>query len=150
MKELEPENLVIYGASLLVVAILTPLLGRAKRTHENPLHHVIFAVLAGVALFFLPEFIQDELFSPGGVVVVGTMVHTDPSVDSGGVHRGERGTTSRGCSIGSLPAHWPMPPNSWMTFAMHSPRAESIGIRIRILLHVMATVAFYGWCFRDK
>lgn len=75
MRELPTEKLAIYGISFLLVLILTPLLSRIPRNKgRNPIFHIIFAVASIATLFLLPEFIQDEIFSPGGVVVIGTVI----------------------------------------------------------------------------
>mmetsp|Transcript_57269 Transcript_57269/g.121541 ORF Transcript_57269/g.121541 Transcript_57269/m.121541 type:complete len:433 (+) Transcript_57269:62-1360(+) len=75
-KELDPEKLTIYAASLIAVVIVTPFIARLEpeRSHKNLQNHAKFAAFAVVALLLLPRSVQDEIFSRGGVVVVGTMV----------------------------------------------------------------------------
>ncbi|KAL7481821.1 hypothetical protein ACHAW6_007495 [Cyclotella cf. meneghiniana] len=75
MRELPTEKLLIYGCSLLLVVILTPLLSRIPRSGgTNTGCHILFVVAVALTLGFLPVSIQNEVFSPGGVVVVGTIV----------------------------------------------------------------------------
>lgn len=81
MRELPTEKLLIYGCSLLLVVILTPLLSRIPRSGgTNTGCHILFVVGVALTLVFLPSSIQNEVFSPGGVVVVGTIVPIYESV----------------------------------------------------------------------
>eukprot|EP00977_Amphora_coffeiformis_P001028 scaffold220_cov169-Amphora_coffeaeformis.AAC.8 len=75
MREIPPENWMLYGITIVVVAVGTHLLHYVPRTKgKNPIYHGLF--LAGVIalLTFVPEWVQDELFSPGGVLLIGTLV----------------------------------------------------------------------------
>lgn len=75
MREIPPENWMLYGITIVVVAVGTHLLHFVPRTKgKNPLYHGLF--LAGVValLLLVPEWVQDELFSPGGVLLIGTLV----------------------------------------------------------------------------
>mmetsp|Transcript_7208 Transcript_7208/g.13450 ORF Transcript_7208/g.13450 Transcript_7208/m.13450 type:complete len:418 (-) Transcript_7208:204-1457(-) len=74
MKELDPEKLSIYVTSLIVIILATPFIGRMEPGPQNPQHHIIYAASVAATLLLLPESIQDEIFSPGGVVVVGTIL----------------------------------------------------------------------------
>jgi hypothetical protein len=83
MRELPTEKLLIYGCSLLLVSILTPLLNRIPRSRgKNIAFHIIFLVGAAASLLFLPDFIQNEVFTPGGVVVIGTVIPISESIVS--------------------------------------------------------------------
>ena len=75
MRKLDPDKIIIYAVSILLVIALSPLLSRLPRSRgKNPIYHGIFVVAAGLLLAFLPEEIQHEVFSPGGVVVLGTVL----------------------------------------------------------------------------
>jgi hypothetical protein len=75
MRELSTEKLAIYGISFLLVIILTPLLSRIPRSRgKNPIFHLLYLAAVLTTLFLLPAFIQDEVFSPGGVLVIGTVI----------------------------------------------------------------------------
>ena len=81
MRKIDEEKIGIYLASILLLALLTPLLSKLPRTRgKNPLFHVAYAVAVIAMLMLLPEFIQDEIFSPGGVVVVGTLLPVYQSI----------------------------------------------------------------------
>ena len=76
MRELEGENILLYVVGIAVVAILTPVLQKAPRTTRgtNIIYHVGFVGAAVLLLLLVPPSIKTEFFSPGGVVVVGTIV----------------------------------------------------------------------------
>ena len=75
MKELDPEKLLIYFLSLLLLILLTPLLHKLPRTKGRHLSfHLAYLLAVRLTLHFLPESIQTELFSPGGVVLLGTVL----------------------------------------------------------------------------
>jgi hypothetical protein len=75
MREIPTEKLAIYGVSVLLVGLLVPLLARLPRSRgKNPIFHVAYAAAVIATIVFLPGFIQDEIFSPGGVVVIGTLL----------------------------------------------------------------------------
>jgi hypothetical protein len=75
MREIPTEKLAIYCVSVLLVGLLVPLLARLPRKRgKNPIYHVAYAAAVIVTIIFLPGFIQDEIFSPGGVVVIGTLL----------------------------------------------------------------------------
>jgi hypothetical protein len=74
MRELPKEKILIYVGGILTMAVAAPLLQRIQRTRgKKPLWHLLFIVGVMVALVLLPDFIQDEIFSPGGVLVLGTL-----------------------------------------------------------------------------
>lgn len=75
MRELNHEKIITYVVSILLVIATVPLLSKLPRTRgKNPIFHFVFVVAAGLILAFLPDDIQREIFSPGGVVVIGTIV----------------------------------------------------------------------------
>lgn len=75
MKEIDHEKIVIYGVSVLLVIGMVPLLARLPRTRgKNLIYHAAFACVASLILFLLPNDIQNEIFSPGGVIVIGTVL----------------------------------------------------------------------------
>jgi fumarate reductase subunit D len=68
MKEIDGEKLIIYGVSVLLAVVSVALLNRVSRSRgKNPVFHGIFVAGAAATLIFLPEAIQDEIFSQGGV-----------------------------------------------------------------------------------
>jgi TB2/DP1, HVA22 family len=81
MRELPKEKIFIYLGAIACVAAAAPLLHRIPRTKgRRVLWHVAYVILAALTLIFLPEYIQDEIFSPGGVVVVGTLLPVYESI----------------------------------------------------------------------
>lgn len=75
MRELDPEKLIIYAVSIVLLAVTTPFVRKIPRNGgRNPIAHVAFLAVAICLLLFLPDFIQDEMFSPGSVMVVGTII----------------------------------------------------------------------------
>lgn len=81
MRELPKEKLLVYAGGIGCVAAAAALCHRIKRTRgRNPLWHVVFVAAAAAIAFLVPDFIQEELFSPGGVVVVGTLLPVYESI----------------------------------------------------------------------
>lgn len=75
MRELPKENLMLYAITMVVVAIGTYLLHFVPRTKgKNPIYHGLYLVAVVLLLMFVPDWVQDELFSPGGVLLIGTLV----------------------------------------------------------------------------
>jgi hypothetical protein len=75
MREIPAEKVWLYGILILVVASSASLLSIVPRTRGRKiLWHVIFAVAGICSVLFLPDWIQTEVFSPGGVLVVGTFL----------------------------------------------------------------------------
>lgn len=74
MRELPVENLSLYAVTIAVTALGTYLMHFVPRTKgKNPIYHVFFLVGAGALLMLVPEWVQNELFSPGGVLLIGTL-----------------------------------------------------------------------------
>lgn len=83
MKELDSENIIIYGVSIAIMAVATPFVRKIPRNGgNNPIAHVAFLGLAATMLLLLPDFIQDEIFSPGSVMVVGTLIPVYESISA--------------------------------------------------------------------
>ena len=83
MKKLDPEKLIIYCVSILVVAVSAPFIRKVPRSQgKNPLFHGIFLAAAVAVLVFVPGFVQDEIFSPGSVMVVGTLIPIYESISA--------------------------------------------------------------------
>jgi hypothetical protein len=81
MRELPAENWMLYGITLAVVCVGTPLLHKVPRSQgKQPLFHILFLVAAAALLLLVPSWVQDELFSPGGVLLIGTLVPIYESV----------------------------------------------------------------------
>lgn len=81
MRELPKEKILIYAGAILCVMVSAPLLHRVKRTRgKQPFWHALFLAGAAAILFWVPEAIQKEVFSPGGVVVIGTLLPVYESI----------------------------------------------------------------------
>ncbi len=81
MKEIDGDKLIIYVVCILVLVTSVPFLSKLPRSRgKNIFFHGIYISVAATALFFLPEFIQDDIFSPGGIVVVGTLLPVYESI----------------------------------------------------------------------
>jgi len=81
MRELPKEKILVYAGLILALAVSTPLLHRLKRSRgRNILWHVLFLVGAVAVLVLVPASIQDDIFSPGGVLVLGTLFPVYESV----------------------------------------------------------------------
>jgi hypothetical protein len=75
MREIPPEKMALYGGSVVAAILLSFVLRFLPRMRKPPIWiHFLYLVIVGVTLRFLPEWIQDEFFSPGGVVLVGTIL----------------------------------------------------------------------------
>ncbi|GAX29620.1 hypothetical protein FisN_3Lh113 [Fistulifera solaris] len=76
MKELSVEKWALYGAALVTIVLLSVVLQRIPRWRKPPLwvHPVYAAITAAICRLLIPDWIQDELFSPGGVLLVGTIL----------------------------------------------------------------------------
>lgn len=74
MREIPKDKILIYVGAVAVMALAAPLLHRVKRTRgKRWLWHVIYLGVVAATLLLMPASIQDEIFSPGGVVVLGTL-----------------------------------------------------------------------------
>lgn len=72
---MEEELLIACGIAITGLATLVIILKKVPRSNgDNVVSHVAFLALAAVTLFFCPEYIQNVLFSQGGVVIVGTII----------------------------------------------------------------------------
>jgi hypothetical protein len=74
MGELPIEKIVVYAGAVVALAVASPIIHRIKRTRgKNLFFQLIFLGGAITTILLVPDFIQDELFSPGGVLLVGTL-----------------------------------------------------------------------------
>jgi hypothetical protein len=74
MEEVDADIFTI-GTALVSLAALIIILKKVRRSKgEKVANHAVYAVFAGLTLFFCPEFIQNALFSPIGVIIVGTII----------------------------------------------------------------------------
>jgi hypothetical protein len=65
----------VYLVSVAVIAGLSPIIHRIKRNRgRNPILHVLYLAVFITFVVFVPEWIQYEIFSPGGVVVFGSVI----------------------------------------------------------------------------
>lgn len=75
MREIPKDKIFLYCSFVGVALFLSFILQKCRRTKgRNILYHVIFVILAGVSLKFIPTWVQTEIFSPGGVLVMGTFL----------------------------------------------------------------------------
>ena len=75
ISEQEVPKWAIYTVSIGVFALLIPILAKVKRTRgRNPFYHLIFLGAAIFSFFFVPESIQNVLFSQAGVLIAGSLV----------------------------------------------------------------------------
>jgi hypothetical protein len=75
MKAIDGDKLLIYGVSVLLLVASVPFLSKLPRNRgKNVIFHAVYVGAAVATLILLPEAIQKEIFSPGGVVVVGTLL----------------------------------------------------------------------------
>lgn len=83
MRELDPEKITIYVVAILVFGGSARFVRKIPRNGgKNPLYHFAFFGLAALTLMIVPDFIQDELFSPGSVMVVGTLLPVYESISA--------------------------------------------------------------------
>mmetsp|Transcript_117294 Transcript_117294/g.175154 ORF Transcript_117294/g.175154 Transcript_117294/m.175154 type:complete len:336 (+) Transcript_117294:169-1176(+) len=81
MREIDGGKIVIYLCSVALVVLSVPLVKKFSRTRgKNPIYHAAFAGVALALLGLLPDYIQNEIFSPGGVLVIGTIVPVYESI----------------------------------------------------------------------
>lgn len=81
MRKIDTDKLLIYGVSIALLVLSVPFLSKLPRSRgRKPLLHVAFIGGAVTCLILLPSVIQDEIFSPGGVVIVGTFLPIYESV----------------------------------------------------------------------
>jgi len=75
------DNLILYGTTLIGLAILVTILKKVPRTKgKNVANHLIYLLFAALVLYFCPEYIQNVLFSPLGVVVIGSVIPIHESI----------------------------------------------------------------------
>ena len=81
MREIDLERIVNYGVLIGILCGMIPLLHRLPRTRgKNILFQVGYFAVVGLTIAFLPADIQEDIFSPGGVVVVGTVLPVYESI----------------------------------------------------------------------
>jgi hypothetical protein len=81
MKEIDGGKVVIYLCSVALVAVSVPVIKKFSRTRgKNPVNHAAFVGVALALLLLLPDYIQNEIFSPGGVLVIGTIIPVYESI----------------------------------------------------------------------
>ena len=123
MKEIDHEKIVIYCVSVLLVIGMVPLLARLPRTRgKNLIYHAAFACVASLILFLLPNDIQHEIFSPGGVIVIGTVLPIYESI------KAVCTTTAPGFNIGLLLGLCRTAPNLSTKSVIFSHKVANIGM----------------------
>lgn len=74
MRPIPREKLLLYLVLVVLVILLVPMLSRFPRRGRSSLWHLGYVAAIPTALVLLPEWIQTEIFSPGGVLVIGTVL----------------------------------------------------------------------------
>lgn len=83
MKQLDPEKLIVYAVSILVFGVGARFLRTIPRNGgKKPIYHAVFVGAFALGVIFVPAFIQDEIFSPGSVLVVGTLLPVYESISA--------------------------------------------------------------------
>ena len=81
MRSIDSDKLLIYVVSIALLVVSVPILSKLPRTKgKNVIFHGAYVGVIAVTLLLLPEFIQDEIFSPGGIVIVGTILPVYESI----------------------------------------------------------------------
>jgi hypothetical protein len=81
MREIDGGKIVIYLCSIALVVVGAKVVKRFPKSRgKNPVYHAAFAGVALALLFLLPDYIQNEIFSPGGVLVIGTIIPVYESI----------------------------------------------------------------------
>lgn len=71
---MEQEDLIAYGTVLAASAVFFLAMRNVPRTKGTKVvNHFVFILVSGLTLYFLPEFIQNILFSKEGVLIIGTI-----------------------------------------------------------------------------
>jgi hypothetical protein len=69
------ENIILYVIGIAAVVALAPIIEKIPRTRgTNIVYHGAFLGAAILSLILLPGWIKSEFFSPGGVVIIGTIL----------------------------------------------------------------------------
>ena len=75
MRELDGDKIMLYGITVLVAVVMTPFLHKIPRSKgKNLIFQGVYLVFVMAMIAFVPEWVQDELYSPGGVLLVGTLM----------------------------------------------------------------------------
>ena len=75
MRKIPPEKMAFYAGAVVAVLVFSIVLRFFPRLRKPPIWiHPLYLVAVGLTVVFLPDWIQDEVFSPGGVVLVGTFL----------------------------------------------------------------------------
>lgn len=68
MKEIDGDKVLTYAVSIALAIVAAVFINKIPRNRgKNPIFHALFVVASVLILVFLPEEIQDTVFSPGGV-----------------------------------------------------------------------------------
>ena len=75
MRVIDSDKILIYVISVILLVASVPFFSKFRRTRgKNVIFHAAFAICCILTLIVLPESVQREIYSPGGVVVVGTLL----------------------------------------------------------------------------
>jgi len=81
MRAIPADKVVEYSLGVLVTIVLAVVLRFIPRWRSPPIWiHPIFVVLCIASTFVLPEWLQDDIFSPGGVLLIGTVLPVYSSI----------------------------------------------------------------------
>lgn len=83
MRAIDSDKIIIYVLSVLLLVASVPFLSKLPRSRgKNVVFHLGYITAAVTILIVLPESIQTEIFSPGGVVVIGTLLPVYESIQA--------------------------------------------------------------------
>jgi TB2/DP1, HVA22 family len=83
MRHIPVEKIATYGTIVLSVVLLSPLVHKVPRSGgTNVVFHVLYCLVFGLAIAFIPDWIQNECFSPGGTVVLMNIIPLYDSIAS--------------------------------------------------------------------
>jgi TB2/DP1, HVA22 family len=75
MREIPSDKIALYAATIAVAAALTPIISKFRRTKgKNLVSHLIYVIASALIVAFVPEWVQHDLLSPGGVLLIGTFI----------------------------------------------------------------------------
>jgi TB2/DP1, HVA22 family len=81
MRKLDGGKIIIYLVSIVACVVAARFIEKFPRTRgKNLIFHGAFVVSAILLVLLVPNAIQNEIFSPGGVVVIGTVLPVYSSI----------------------------------------------------------------------
>jgi receptor expression-enhancing protein 5/6 len=81
MREIPTDKIALYVGTVVVAATLTPFLSKFPRSRgKKVVYHIAFIAVSACMVLFIPDWVQHELFSPGGVLLIGIVIPVYESV----------------------------------------------------------------------